>query len=96
MITKSGGNDFSGSFRTTFTNDGWKALTPYPGDANIDQVVPAYEMTFGGPILKDKLWFFTSGRFQNEQDQHHDALHRVQLHVRDRRQARPKGSSPTR
>ena len=67
MITKSGGNNFSGSFRTTFTNDGWKALTPFPGDANIDQVVPAYEMTFGGPILKDKLWFFTSGRYQNNQ-----------------------------
>ena len=65
MITKSGGNNFSGSFRTTFTNDGWKALTPYPGDANIDQVVPAYEMTFGGPVFKDKLWFFTSGRYQN-------------------------------
>ncbi|MGE5198646.1 MAG: carboxypeptidase regulatory-like domain-containing protein [Rhodospirillaceae bacterium] len=65
MITKSGGNNFSGSFRTTFTNDGWKALTPYPGDSNIDQVVPAYEMTFGGPIFKDKLWFFTSGRYQN-------------------------------
>lgn len=65
MITKSGGNNFSGSFRTTFTNDAWKALTPYPGDANIDQTVPAYEMTFGGPILRDKLWFFTSGRYQN-------------------------------
>ena len=65
MITKSGGNNFSGSFRTTFTNDGWKALTPYPGDANIDQMVPAYEMTFGGPVFRDKLWFFTSGRYQN-------------------------------
>ena len=70
MITKSGGNNFSGSFRTTFTNDGWKALTPYPGDANIDQVVPAYEMTFGGPVFKDKLWFFTSGRYQNNKTNH--------------------------
>ena len=26
MITKSGGNDFHGSFRTTFTNDAWRAL----------------------------------------------------------------------
>ncbi len=67
MITKSGGNSFSGSFRTTFTNDGWKSLTPFPGDANIDQVVPAYEATFGGPILRDKLWFFTSGRYQNNE-----------------------------
>ena len=30
MITKSGGNTFSGSFRTTFNNDGWRSLTPYP------------------------------------------------------------------
>jgi len=67
MITKSGGNTFSGSFRTTFTNDAWKALTPYPGDRNIDQIVPAYEATFGGPVLKDKLWFFTAGRFEKSE-----------------------------
>lgn len=65
MITKSGGNNFSGSFRTTFTNDGWKALTPYPGDSNIDKVIPTYELTAGGPVLKDKLWFFAAGRFEN-------------------------------
>jgi hypothetical protein len=65
MITKSGGNDFSGSVRVTFTNDAWRALTPYPGDANIDNVVPAYELTFGGPVLRDRLWFFSAGRFQN-------------------------------
>ena len=64
MITKSGGNAFSGSFRTSFTNDAWKALTPFPGDANLDQVVPAYELTLGGPVLKDKLWFFAASRFQ--------------------------------
>jgi outer membrane receptor for ferrienterochelin and colicin len=64
MITKSGGNRFSGSFRTTFTNDAWKALTPYPGDANINLVVPAYELTAGGPVVKDKLWYFGAGRFQ--------------------------------
>ena len=64
MITKSGGNKFSGSFRTTFTNDAWRSLTPYPGDSNLDMVVPAYEATFGGPIMKDKLWFFSAGRYQ--------------------------------
>lgn len=64
MITKSGGNKFSGSFRTSFTNDAWRSLTPYQGDATLDKVVPAYELTFGGPILKDKLWFFGAGRFQ--------------------------------
>ncbi len=66
MITKSGGNAFSGSFRTSFTNDSWRSLTPFPGDAALDKVVPAYELTFGGPIRKDKLWFFGAGRFQKD------------------------------
>jgi outer membrane receptor protein involved in Fe transport len=64
MITKSGGNRFSGSFRVTFVNDAWSALTPYPGDFTVDKVVPAYELTAGGPILRDKLWFFAAGRFE--------------------------------
>ncbi|HEX6975056.1 MAG TPA: carboxypeptidase regulatory-like domain-containing protein, partial [Vicinamibacterales bacterium] len=65
MITKSGGNNFSGSFRTSFTNDSWKALTPYPGDANIDNLVPTYEFTAGGPVFVNKLWFFGAGRLEN-------------------------------
>lgn len=68
MITKSGGNMFSGSVRVSFVNDGWSARTPYPGDENIDQVVPIYEMTAGGPILLDKLWFFGAGRFETNED----------------------------
>ena len=31
-VTKSGGNQFSGSFRTTFTNDAWSAITPAQRD----------------------------------------------------------------
>jgi outer membrane receptor protein involved in Fe transport len=64
-ITKSGGNQFSGSFRTTFTNDKWRALTPFTGDKKVDKIVPAYEYTAGGPILRDRTWFFTAGRLQN-------------------------------
>ena len=37
MVTKSGGNTFSGSFRTSFTNDDWRALTPYLGDQTFDK-----------------------------------------------------------
>jgi outer membrane receptor protein involved in Fe transport len=67
-ITKSGGNDFSGSLRVTFNNDSWGALTPFPGDQNIDKTVPTYELTGGGPILRDRLWFFGAGRFENQQE----------------------------
>jgi hypothetical protein len=65
MITKSGGNAFSGSFRTSFTNDAWRALTPFPGDQTVNSLTPTYEVTGGGPILKDRIWFFGAGRFTN-------------------------------
>ncbi|MFB3855216.1 MAG: carboxypeptidase regulatory-like domain-containing protein [Vicinamibacterales bacterium] len=68
MITKSGGNRFSGSFRDSLTNDAWRSLRPL-GDQKTDQVVPVYEATFGGPIMKDKLWFFTDGRYTNNKQQ---------------------------
>ena len=29
-------------------------------------VVPTYEYTLGGPIMRDRLWFFTSGRVRDE------------------------------
>lgn len=63
MITKSGGNAFSGSFRMTFNNDAWRALTPYPGDSTFDKITPIYEGTLGGPVLRDKIWFFGAARY---------------------------------
>ena len=65
-ITKSGGNRFDGTFRTNLANDSWRAVTPFPGDSTSDTIVPVYEYTFGGPVLRDRLWFFTAGRYQNE------------------------------
>jgi hypothetical protein len=62
VITKSGGNELSGSFRTTVTNDEWTALTPFPGDSRVNNRMLTYEATSGGRILKDKLWFFGAGR----------------------------------
>jgi outer membrane receptor for ferrienterochelin and colicin len=74
VITKSGGNDFSGSFRDTLNNDNWRTLTPFETERlattptpRIDNVVPTYEYTLGGPILRDRLWFFTSGRMRDEE-----------------------------
>lgn len=72
VITKSGGNLFAGSFRETLTNDDWRALVPrrdgdpYAGDSKIDDVVPTHEYTVGGPVIKDRLWFFHAGRLQTQ------------------------------
>jgi hypothetical protein len=68
MITKSGGNAFSGSFRTTFNNDGWRSLTPYPTDQTVDDITPVYEGTLGGPIMRDRLWFFGAGRYTKPEE----------------------------
>jgi Carboxypeptidase regulatory-like domain/TonB dependent receptor len=60
-VTKSGGNQFSGSFRTSFSNDAWSAITP-SNETRVQKVNPVYEATLGGPIWKDRVWFFGSGR----------------------------------
>lgn len=65
-ITKSGGNIFSGSFRTSFRNDDWRTISPF-GETKVDKVVPTYEFTAGGPILRDRTWFFVAGRVENSQ-----------------------------
>ena len=66
MITKSGGNQFSGSFRTTFTNDRWTANNAFDQglglDNRVDQVNETYEATLGGPLWRDRIWFFGAGR----------------------------------
>jgi hypothetical protein len=65
-ITKSGGNQFSGSFRTDFSNPRWTGQTPFEVANNRpepeNKVQPTYQATLGGYIVKDRLWFFTAGR----------------------------------
>jgi hypothetical protein len=64
-ITKSGGNKFSGSVRADLTNPDWTEKTPYEKERNIerlDSIDEVYSATFGGPILRDRLWFFAAGR----------------------------------
>ena len=67
MVTKSGGNLFGGSVRANFTNDAWTKVTPRERAANIsrtDKLNHNYEGTFGGPLVRDRAWFFTAGRWQ--------------------------------
>ncbi len=72
VITKSGGNLFSGTFRDTLTNDDWRALVPrregdpFTGDTKLKDVVPIYEYTIGGRVVRDRLWFFHAGRLNTQ------------------------------
>ena len=65
-ITKSGGNTYSGSFRTTVTNDKWRSTSPF-AEPKTDAVVPVFEYTLGGPIFRDRTWFFFAGRNYDEE-----------------------------
>ncbi len=69
MIPKEGGNKFAGSLFGLYTNDGFAGsnLTPELRARGLDTVnVPLkiYDASFslGGPIKKDKVWFFTAQR----------------------------------
>jgi hypothetical protein len=64
-VTKRGGNLFSGSFRTDFTNPSWTANTPFENERNVshtDTTNRIYQATLGGPIVRDHLWFFGAYR----------------------------------
>jgi outer membrane receptor protein involved in Fe transport len=72
-ITKSGGNEFSGSLRDQVTNPSWTKLTdfhdPITNVAQPDALhvySNQYEATAGGYAIRDRLWFFAAGRkFKN-------------------------------
>jgi hypothetical protein len=75
-VTKSGGNRFSGSFRTSFANDSWRSYTPFETtqrianptlETKLDKTVPTYEATIGGPAIRDRLWFFGAARAQKQE-----------------------------
>ncbi|MEQ1868829.1 MAG: TonB-dependent receptor [Vicinamibacterales bacterium] len=78
VVTKSGGNDYTGSFRETLFNDKWRGLTPFENtsiaadpahkETRINKTVPTHEYTLGGRILRDRLWFFTAGRLQTQSE----------------------------
>ncbi len=83
VVTKSGGNLFTGTFRESLADDDWRSLSTYEvqsmaadtqhRDPRLNTItnerpatVPTSEYTAGGPIMKDRLWFFTAGRIQTQ------------------------------
>jgi hypothetical protein len=66
-ITKSGGNEFKGSFRTSLSNEKWSSKTEFT-ETQADKINPVYEGTLGGPFMRDRLWFFAAGRYAKLSD----------------------------
>jgi hypothetical protein len=66
VITKSGGNDFSGSVNYYFQNDSLVDDNDNRQNASFSTYDTAF--TLGGPVVKDKAWFFTSYRLVNREE----------------------------
>jgi hypothetical protein len=66
VVTKSGTNEFKGSYKEILTNDTWnaqnKGASPTSGVSfartKFDSLVRVHSATVGGPIWKDHAWFF--------------------------------------
>lgn len=66
VITKSGTNRFEGSAKYIAINDNWDASNSTKSETTgaslarvkFDQVNPTYTFTAGGPLLRDRAWFF--------------------------------------
>ncbi|BCT94038.1 membrane protein [Lysobacter helvus] len=61
-VTKSGTNDFGGSVFWDRTSDFWRSMTPAEERAGVEANTHTeqYGMSVGGPILKDRLFYFVT------------------------------------
>ncbi|MEO8257903.1 MAG: carboxypeptidase regulatory-like domain-containing protein [Acidobacteriota bacterium] len=75
LVPKEGGNSFRGSVFATGVNAAWQ--TSNLSQELIDKGLPqpnemkrAYDInpSFGGPVIREKLWFFSSARWQQNQN----------------------------
>jgi hypothetical protein len=61
VVTKSGGNDFAGSidarYRDSSFSEEGEHFDPEVNDSTFEQ----YSGTLGGPLVRDRAWFFLSG-----------------------------------
>ena len=70
VVMKDGGNSYNGTFFGAWTDGSWQSnnLTDglkAKGLRAADRIAKIYEFSggFGGPVKRDKVWFFAAGRF---------------------------------
>lgn len=66
VVTKSGGNQFSGSVNYYFQDDSLVDDNEHFADASFSTFDTA--ATLGGPIVQERAWFFASYRIDNRED----------------------------
>jgi hypothetical protein len=75
LVPKEGGNDFRGSVFVTGVNSAWQGsnLSQELKDKGLpepNEMKRAYDInpSFGGPLVREKLWFYSSARWQQNQN----------------------------
>ena len=61
VITKSGTNQFHGDFLYIAQNQDWRSQSDEVPIDRDDDITDSYEAALGGPIFRDKAWFFVAG-----------------------------------
>lgn len=69
LVTKSGGNEFSGMIQAFYQGDSWREdnnaayLDDFPDLSSPGSAIQDFALNLGGPIAKDKVWFFVGGQW---------------------------------
>ena len=90
VVPKDGGNTFSGSFFANGATSGWQSdnFTQRVKDRNLrtpNSVKRLYDInpSLGGPIVRDRLWFYASGRWIDTQSYAGNAFFNKNAGLRD-------------
>ncbi len=67
LITKSGGNQFSGTFDVRYRDDGFQEDGDHFDSSTQETSYQDIAATLGGPLLRDKLWFFVAYEIFNSE-----------------------------
>lgn len=66
LVTKSGGNEFSGDARMYYSGGGLNSANAPEGSEGVNKVSSDFDasVSVGGAITKDSLWYFVSGNMR--------------------------------
>ncbi|MEJ2189406.1 MAG: TonB-dependent receptor [Acidobacteriota bacterium] len=59
-MTRSGGNQFSGTLDARYRNQSFQQSGDHYDTSELDTSFQRYSATLGGPILRDRMWFFAA------------------------------------
>lgn len=60
MVTKSGGNDFEGTAILQYRAPSFTIAPELDGDSTDEDLQESLVLNLGGPIVRDRVWFYTS------------------------------------